>query len=166
MGYEIAGGLGVKMADPDREVFVMVGDGSYLMMSSEIVTAVQEGVSIIVVLSTTAASPPSAACPVAGTGGLRHRVRRPQSTWSQRREPGRERLAGESASRMRTALAEARTTVTCCLVCDPDRVAFARTAWWDVPVAEVSAMAGVEQARAEYEARRRRQRPMLGGGDG
>jgi 3D-(3,5/4)-trihydroxycyclohexane-1,2-dione acylhydrolase (decyclizing) len=44
MGYEVAGGLGVKMAAPDREVFVMVGDGSWLMMSSELVTAHQEGV--------------------------------------------------------------------------------------------------------------------------
>ena len=43
MGYEIAGGLGVKMAAPDREVYVMVGDGSYLMMAQEIVTSVQEG---------------------------------------------------------------------------------------------------------------------------
>src|SRR5205823_14878769 len=43
MGYEIAGGLGVKMADPSREVFVMVGDGSYLMLSNEIVTSLQEG---------------------------------------------------------------------------------------------------------------------------
>ena len=50
MGYEIAAGLGVKMAAPDREVFVMVGDGSYLMMNSELVTAVAEGVKIIVVL--------------------------------------------------------------------------------------------------------------------
>src|SRR4051812_42161740 len=55
MGYEIAGGLGVKMAldeggEPGREVFVMVGDGSYLMMSSELVTAVQEGVKLIIVL--------------------------------------------------------------------------------------------------------------------
>ncbi|HET8598815.1 MAG TPA: 3D-(3,5/4)-trihydroxycyclohexane-1,2-dione acylhydrolase (decyclizing), partial [Segeticoccus sp.] len=50
MGYEIAGGIGVKLAQPDRDVFVMVGDGSYLMMSSELVTAVQERVKIIVVL--------------------------------------------------------------------------------------------------------------------
>ena len=50
MGYEIAGGLGVKMAAPDREVFVLVGDGSYLMMAQEIVTAVPEGVKLIVVL--------------------------------------------------------------------------------------------------------------------
>src|SRR5690606_17273425 len=50
MGYEIAGGLGVKMAAPEREVYVMVGDGSWLMMSSEIVTAVQEGIKLTVVL--------------------------------------------------------------------------------------------------------------------
>ena len=43
MGYEIAGGLGVKLAAPDREVFVMVGDGSYLMLPSELVTAVPGG---------------------------------------------------------------------------------------------------------------------------
>ncbi len=50
MGYEIAGGLGVKLADPSREVYVMVGDGSYLMMSSEIVTAIQEGVKLNIIL--------------------------------------------------------------------------------------------------------------------
>ena len=50
MGYEIAGGLGAKLADPGREVYVLVGDGSYLMMAQELVTAVQEGVKLIVVL--------------------------------------------------------------------------------------------------------------------
>ena len=50
MGYEIAGGLGVKMARPSREVYVMVGDGSYLMMAQEIVTAVQEGYKLTIVL--------------------------------------------------------------------------------------------------------------------
>jgi TPP-dependent trihydroxycyclohexane-1,2-dione (THcHDO) dehydratase len=50
MGYEIPGGMGVKLAAPDREVFVMVGDGSYLMMASELVTAVQEDIKIIAVL--------------------------------------------------------------------------------------------------------------------
>ena len=50
MGYEIAGGLGVKMADPEREVYVLVGDGSYLMMSSEIVTSIQEGYKLTIVL--------------------------------------------------------------------------------------------------------------------
>src|SRR3712207_9440113 len=50
MGYEIAGGLGVKMVDPSREVYVMVGDGSYLMMNSEIVTAIQEGYKLTILL--------------------------------------------------------------------------------------------------------------------
>ncbi len=50
MGYEIAGGLGVKMAAPDREVYVMVGDGSYLMLANEIVTSIQEGYKLTIVL--------------------------------------------------------------------------------------------------------------------
>ena len=50
MGYEIAGGLGIKMAAPEREVYVLVGDGSYLMMSSEIVTSIQEGYKLTIVL--------------------------------------------------------------------------------------------------------------------
>ena len=50
MGYEIAGGLGAKMADPSREVYVMVGDGSYLMMSQEIVTSIQEGYKLTIIL--------------------------------------------------------------------------------------------------------------------
>ena len=50
MGYEIAGGLGVKLAAPEREVYVLVGDGSYLMLSSELVTAVQEGLKLTIVL--------------------------------------------------------------------------------------------------------------------
>ena len=50
MGYEIAGGVGAKLAAPDREVYVLVGDGSFLMMNSEIATAVQEGLKIIVLV--------------------------------------------------------------------------------------------------------------------
>ena len=50
MGYEIAGGLGVKMAEPDREVYVMVGDGSFLMMNSDLITSIQEGYKLTVIL--------------------------------------------------------------------------------------------------------------------
>ena len=50
MGYEIAGGLGVKMAAPEREVYVLVGDGSYLMLANEIVTSIQEGLKLTIVL--------------------------------------------------------------------------------------------------------------------
>ena len=50
MGYEIAGGLGIKMADPEREVYVLVGDGSYLMLSADIVTSIQEGYKLTIIL--------------------------------------------------------------------------------------------------------------------
>src|SRR4029453_5747260 len=50
MGYEIAAGLGIRMAAPDRDVYVIVGDGSYLMMAQEIVTAVQEGVKLTILI--------------------------------------------------------------------------------------------------------------------
>ena len=50
MGYEVAGGLGAKMAAPEREIYVMVGDGSWLMMSSELVTSVQEGYKLTIIL--------------------------------------------------------------------------------------------------------------------
>ena len=50
MGYECAAGIGAKMASPDREIYVMVGDGNYLMMNNEIVTAIQEGIKIIIIL--------------------------------------------------------------------------------------------------------------------
>src|SRR5919197_3455590 len=50
MGYEIPGGLGIKMADPSREVYVLVGDGNYLMMNGEIVTSIQEGYKLTIVL--------------------------------------------------------------------------------------------------------------------
>ncbi len=50
MGYECAAGIGAKMACPDREIFVMVGDGNYLMMNNEIVTAIQEGIKVTIIL--------------------------------------------------------------------------------------------------------------------
>ena len=71
MGYEIAGGLGVKMADPDREVYVMVGDGSFLMMSSEIATSVQEGYKLnIVVLDNHGFSSIGGLSQAIGSGGF------------------------------------------------------------------------------------------------
>ena len=50
MGYECAAGIGAKMACPDREIYVMVGDGNYLMMNNEIVTAIQEGIKFTIIL--------------------------------------------------------------------------------------------------------------------
>ena len=77
MGYEIAGGLGVKMADPIREVYVMVGDGSFLMMSSEIVTSIQEGYKLnIIVLDNHGYSSIGGLSQAIGSQRLRHRLPR------------------------------------------------------------------------------------------
>ncbi len=112
MGYEIAGGLGVKMAAPDREVFVLVGDGSYLMLSQELVTAVQEGIKLVVVLvqnhgfASIGALSESLGSQRFGTAyryrgavrpaGRRGAAGRPRG---QRREPGRRRAAGADGRR-------------------------------------------------------------------
>jgi hypothetical protein len=88
MGYEIAGGMGVKLAvlaaGEDREVYVMVGDGSYLMLSSELVTAVAESIKLVVVLVRTTGTRRSATCRspsgVSASGPATAHVRRPGST--------------------------------------------------------------------------------------
>ena len=96
MGYEVAGGLGVKMAAPDREVYVMVGDGSWLMMSSEIVTAVQEGFKLTVVLiDNHGFASIGGLSAVAGLGRLRHRVPLPHAGRQARRRAPAGRPGGE-----------------------------------------------------------------------
>ncbi|MFC0531983.1 3D-(3,5/4)-trihydroxycyclohexane-1,2-dione acylhydrolase (decyclizing) [Phytohabitans kaempferiae] len=171
MGYEIAGGLGVKLAEPDRDVFVLVGDGSYLMMSTELVTAVAEGVKLIVVLVVNHG--------FASIGALSETVGVNRfGTWYRDRDGANlpTDLAANAASLgadtvtvhdidgLRAALADAkasdRTTVikieTDPLVPAPDS-----ETWWDVPVAEVSATPGTDAARAAYEKAKQSQRPYL-----
>ena len=170
MGYELAGGLGVKLADPDREVLVLVGDGSWLMMPGEVATAVQEGVRLTVILIDNGG--------FASIGGLSRSL---GSDGFGTAYPNRADLAANAASLgaiavragseaelvagLRGARSADRTTV---IVVDCERVAAsgAYGTWWDVPVAEVSQMPGVQQARAEYDRQRERQRPLLGGGGG
>jgi 3D-(3,5/4)-trihydroxycyclohexane-1,2-dione acylhydrolase (decyclizing) len=179
MGYEIAGGLGVKMADPDREVFVMVGDGSYLMMAQELVTAVQEGIKIIVILVQNHG--------FASIGGLsetvgvqrfgtRYRYRDAQTSRldggvlpvdlaANAESLGVRALRAQTIAEFRSALAEARQQAGPVLVhieTDPMVPAPASEAWWDVPVAEVSELDSTRQARAAYEAAKLGQRPFLG----
>ena len=178
MGYEIAGGIGVKMAAPDREVYVMVGDGSYLMMATELVTAVQENIKITVILVQNHG--------FASIGALS------QSVGSQRfgtayryRNPATGRLDGAplpvdlaanaeslgvhviraaSIADLSVALRSARSArgpVLISIETDPLIGAPDSQSWWDVPVAEVSELDTVNQARAAYEAARPRQRRYL-----
>jgi 3D-(3,5/4)-trihydroxycyclohexane-1,2-dione acylhydrolase (decyclizing) len=177
MGYEIAGGLGAKLAAPDREVFVMVGDGSYLMMATELVTAVQEGVKLVVVCVDNHG--------FASIGNLSESVgsQRFGTSYRYRGSDGRldggflpVDLAANAASlgvyvlrtrtieEFRRALVKARKADRTTLVyieTDPAIGAPSSDAWWDVPVAEVAALASTRDARARYEKAKERQRPYL-----
>jgi 3D-(3,5/4)-trihydroxycyclohexane-1,2-dione acylhydrolase (decyclizing) len=177
MGYEIAGGLGAKLAAPDREVFVMVGDGSYLMMATELVTAVQEGIKLVVVCVDNHG--------FASIGNLSESVgsQRFGTSYRYRSPDGRldggflpVDLAANAASlgvhvlrtrtigEFRRALAEARAADRTTMVhieTDPLQGAPSSDAWWDVPVAEVAALASTRDARASYEKAKERQRPYL-----
>ncbi|MFV2065589.1 MAG: 3D-(3,5/4)-trihydroxycyclohexane-1,2-dione acylhydrolase (decyclizing) [Pirellulales bacterium] len=166
MGYEIAGGVGVKMADASREVYVMLGDGSYLMMAQEIVTAVQEGLKIVVVLldnhgfSSIGGLSAAVGC---GGFGTRYRVRGPNGELDGDHLPidfaANLASLGAHTERVRTidelnaALHEAkRQAGPAAIVVETDleqRVP-GYEAWWDVAVAEVSEVEAVRQARAAY----------------
>lgn len=169
MGYEIAGGLGVKMAAPDDEVFVMVGDGSYLMMSSEIATAVQEGLKLIVVVLDSHGFRSIDSLSRAGGGRNRFNTfrRRDPKTGglsgdnlaldfaANARSLGADAIVAHGASELEAALVAARnspgTTVIVAEV-DPSISVPNYESWWDVPIAEVSTSDTVREARAGYEA--------------
>ncbi len=175
MGYEIAGGLGVKLADPGREVYVLVGDGSYLMMAQELVTAVQEGIKLIVVLVQNHG--------FASIGGLSETVGAQRFGTSYRyRNPRTGRLDGDvlpvdlaanaeslgvrvlraqTIAELRAALAQASNEAGPVLVhieTDPMIPAPDSEAWWDVPVAEVSELDSTQRARNAYETAKADQR--------
>ncbi|MEV1295358.1 3D-(3,5/4)-trihydroxycyclohexane-1,2-dione acylhydrolase (decyclizing) [Pseudonocardia sp. NPDC049635] len=178
MGYEVAGGLGVRMACPDRDVFVLVGDGSYLMMATELATAVQEGIKIITVLvqnhgfASIGALSESLGSQRFGTQ-YRYRSaptgrldgdRLPIDLAANAASFGvrvlRAASAEELAAAIRTAKAADDSTVihveTDPLTGSPDS-----GAWWDVPVAEVSELATTRTARTSYEQNKATQRPFL-----
>ena len=164
MGYEIAGGLGVKMADPLRDVFVMVGDGSYLMMAQEIVTSIQEGFKLIIVLldSHGYASIGGLSRSI-GSGGFgtqfNHKV--PVDLAANAESLGAvvyragDRAGFEAA--LQSARAADRTAVIYAEV-DPNQGVPGYESWWEVPVAEVSEQPEVRAARLRWEDGKTRQR--------
>ena len=175
MGYEIAGGLGVKMAAPEREVYVLVGDGSYLMMSSEIVTSIQEGYKLIIVLlDNHGFASIGGLSKSLGSGGFGTEFRYRDAASGQldgaalpidfvanAASLGAHAIRAVTCDDLRRALAEARmqerTTVIVVEV-DPEERVPAYGSWWDVPVAAVSSIESVRAARAEYEERVREER--------
>lgn len=175
MGYEIAGGLGVKMASPEHEAFIMVGDGSYLMMHTEIVTAVQEGLKLIIVLVDNGGYQCIRGLQMSsGSPSFGNELRfRDESTgilsgdyvpvdFARNAESlGARAITADGPDGLRNALeeakAETRTTMVYVRV-DPDERVPNYEGWWDVPIAEVSEEESVNQTRAQYEEDLRKQR--------
>ena len=188
MGYEIAGGLGAKrglLADgDDRDVIVMVGDGSYLMLNTELVSAVAEGIKLIVILvqnhgfasighlSETVGSE---------RFGTRYREYDPEARNFQgdgilpvdlamnARSYGLDVIeiqpGAAAIDDLKAAVAQAKASDRSTVIhinSDPLIYAPDGAGWWDVPVAEVSTLEATQQARREYEAQRVPQRPLLG----
>jgi 3D-(3,5/4)-trihydroxycyclohexane-1,2-dione acylhydrolase (decyclizing) len=178
MGYEIAGGLGVKMAAPDRRVCVLVGDGSYLMMAQEIVTAVQERLAItIVLLDNRGFASIGGLSEAVGSGGFgtRYRYRNPATgeldgdalpvnLAANAESLGARVWRADTLAAVREALFAARSEPRPAVIVVPvDREARVSgyDSWWDVPVAEVSTRREVQAAREAYDTARRRERDFL-----
>ena len=164
MGYEIAGALGVKLAAPEREVYALVGDGSYLMLNQELVTAVQEGRKITIVLADNHGFGCIQGLQRACGGrsfGNEFRLRRagrlsgpavPIDYAANARSLGAAVFTASDAGSLRTALEAARAEPGACLVYVPISTASVMQgySWWDVPMAEVSRVGGVRKARRKY----------------
>ncbi len=181
MGYEIAGGVGAKMAAPDRDVFVMVGDGSYLMMAQELVTAVQEGIKVIVVLVQNhgfASIGELSETLGSQRFGTRYRYRNaatgrldggvlPVDLAANAESLGVRVTRTRTIEEFRDALRHAKAEQGPVLVqveTDPLVPAPGSESWWDVPVAEVSNLDSTREARRTYEANKARQRNFLAAG--
>ena len=177
MGYEIPGGLGAKMADPTREVYVFIGDGTYLMMPTEIVTSVQQGIKIIIVLVDNkgfgSIGSLSRSLGMGGFGTTTHT----RSASGQldgelfqvdyaanARSLGAHALKASTLQQFKAALEQAKSldhTTVIVVETDPDAKVPGYESWWDVAVPEVSTMESVREARARYEEARKRERYFL-----
>ncbi|MDQ3615475.1 MAG: 3D-(3,5/4)-trihydroxycyclohexane-1,2-dione acylhydrolase (decyclizing) [Actinomycetota bacterium] len=179
MGYEIAGGMGVRMACPDRDVYVMVGDGSYLMMAQELVTAVQESIKVIVVLVQNHGFASIGALSEelgAQRFGTSYRYRNeetgrldggklPIDLAANAESLGVHVLRAGSVTEFRTALAKAKQhhggPVMVHIETDPLVSAPGSQSWWDVPVSEVSSLDSTIEARKTYDTHKAQQRLHL-----
>ncbi len=176
MGYEIAGGLGAKMAAPEREVYVLVGDGGYLMLNSEIVTSIQESykLNILILDNSGFASIGSLSESIGNERfGTQYKFRKngglkgenlPVDLGMNAESLGAHVIRANTADEIRKALTEAkeidRTTVIY-IKTDIYRTVKGYHAWWEVPVAEVSTMDGVKKARQEYQENKKKQKYYL-----
>ncbi|HZR93833.1 MAG TPA: 3D-(3,5/4)-trihydroxycyclohexane-1,2-dione acylhydrolase (decyclizing) [Gaiellaceae bacterium] len=183
MGYEIAGGLGVKLAAPDREVYVLVGDGSYLMLSGELVTSIQERLKLTVVLvDNHGFNSIGGLSRSLGTDGFgtQYRYRQdgtlgldsdaapppvlPVDLAANAASLGAHVISVRTVEQLRAALQEAKQverTVVIAVEVDRYESVPGYESWWDVAVSEVSRVPAVQAARAQYERARAAERTHL-----
>ncbi len=178
MSYEIPGALGAKLADPTREVYVFLGDGTYLMMPTEIVTSVQEGIKIIIVLvDNHGFASIGGLSRSLGQGGFgtSYRFRSPESGQldgdiltvdyvANARSLGAHACKAGTLAELKDALQKAKSmdrTTVIVVETDPAVGVPGYESWWDVAVAEVSEIESVREARARYEKARKSERHHL-----
>jgi 3D-(3,5/4)-trihydroxycyclohexane-1,2-dione acylhydrolase (decyclizing) len=167
MGYEIAGGLGIRMAKKSGDVFVMVGDGSYLMMNSEIVTAVQEGQKLIIVLINNHGFGSINGLSLSlGSKGFGNQYRKreketdgytggklPVDYAAHAKAMGIDATKAQTKKDLEDAISAARDSNTSTMIevlVDSSIGVPGYESWWDVPVAEVSLSDEVMKVREEY----------------
>jgi 3D-(3,5/4)-trihydroxycyclohexane-1,2-dione acylhydrolase (decyclizing) len=178
MSYEIPAAMGAKLADPTREVYVFLGDGTYLMMPTEIVTSVQEGIKVIIVLVDNhgfASIGGLSRSLGQGSFGTSYRARGENSGQldgptlaidyaANARSLGAHALTAHTVTELKDALATAKTldrTTVIVVETDPAIGVPGYESWWDVAVAEVSENPAVQEARARYEVARKKERYHL-----
>jgi 3D-(3,5/4)-trihydroxycyclohexane-1,2-dione acylhydrolase (decyclizing) len=183
MGYEIAGALGVKMAAPEREVYALVGDGSYLMMSSEIVTAVSEGIKLVLVIvqnhgfSSIGSLSESLGSQRFGTfyrfrnsdSRLLNGDKLPIDLAANAESLGAEVIRVKTIDEFREAVERVKTiphTVAIHIDTDPLAPVPSSESWWDVPVSQVSEIDSTQNAFKTYESHKARQRPYVASAEG
>ena len=176
MGYEISGGLGAKMACPEREIYVIVGDGGYLMMPSEIITSIQEGYKLTIILidNNGFASIGGLSKSIGSEGFGTKYLYRDQDSGQLAGAPlpvdlaknaeslGAKVYRATDVNSFNQALKDAkkanRTTVVYVKTVPERKMAGYGYAWWDVPIAEVSESEPVQKARENYEQQKKKQR--------
>lgn len=178
MGYEISGGLGAKMACPDREIYVILGDGGYLMMPSEIITSLQERFKITIILIDNKgfASIGGLSKSIGSEGfGTQYSYRNPDGKLEGEPLPvdlamnaqslGAKVYKATNIATFNEALEQAKqeiqTTVVYIETVPERKMAGYGHAWWDVPIAEVSESEGVQQAFENYTEQKKKQRYFL-----
>ncbi|MEA2662665.1 MAG: hypothetical protein QOH08_2237 [Chloroflexota bacterium] len=165
MGYEIPGGIGAKLAAPDRAVYVMLGDGSYLMAPVELTTAISEGTKLIVILvDNHGFASIGALSRSLGTNGFGTASEHGIDFVANAISLGARAVRARTIDELRVALSDAQSateTTVIVIETDPQVGVPSYESWWEVVPAESSEQEGVRKARQDWSANKKRQRTHI-----